>query len=273
MTLFVDQLLLQLSDPARLIQVLAPAADPTRSRIRALIGAVYDMPFATIHAVSDVQVQSIESELPIPLPAKWSGTWQQTIPSYARSDISLDQQTSFSWVDLLVSLEVTVVLEVDPGEVESILTRDIGDFNTLDDFRARFSFIDLDAFMAKHRISTVEELKEAYRYLITEIRLKAPGPFDPNDPANAFRVPLKVVILLRDVLDLAAGLREAKVARLAAERLFAVRPELKSAEARTYCAPVLVFPESSLNGLPFDANAVEAFLATERVLGIFLTPS
>jgi hypothetical protein len=56
---------------------------------------------------------------------------------------------------------------VDEGKVATILTRDL--WFTLAEFRNNFRFIDLDAFMAKHSISTVEELRAAYQYLLTEI--------------------------------------------------------------------------------------------------------
>ena len=118
----------------------------------------------------------------------------------------------------LVTLDLTLLLEVDPGAVESILTHNLADFNTLDEFRNQFRFIDLAAFMAKHGLTTVEELKEAYHYLITEIRLRTPPAFDPNDPANLIHFPLEVAILLRETLDVTEALRAIKWVQTVADQ-------------------------------------------------------
>lgn len=275
MSLFVDQLLLQLRDPTQLTQLLAPASDPTQARLRTLLGAVYDMPFATIHAIRNLQVRQIEFQKPLFPPERLAGAWQQTIPSYTRTDISLERQQQVApvWLDLLATLDLTLVLEVDPGEVESILTHELTGFNTLDEFRALFRFIDLDAFLAKHRITTVEELKEAYHYLLTEIQLRTPAPFDANDPANQYPFTLSVACLIRDTIDVSEALRAAKLAQATWESTQAYRREVDTAEVRTPYAPLLLFPETALNGLPFDANALQTFFAAERVLSLFVTPA
>ncbi|MCB9107932.1 MAG: hypothetical protein H6633_27315 [Anaerolineales bacterium] len=273
MSTFVDQLLLQFGDPTHLVQLLAPPNDPDHTRLRGLVEAVYDMPFATLHAIRDVQVRRTEFQRPLFPPGRLTGTWQQTIPSYTRSDISLEQQPFAPlWLDILAMLDLTLVLEVDPGEVESILNREVADFNTLAEFRARFRFIDLDAFMAKHKLTTVDDLKEAYHYLITEIHLRAPGPFNADNPANHYHFPLEVILLMREVIDVTEALRAVKLARTAGERVNIYRPDINTAEVRTPYAPVLIFPEAALNGLPFTAAALQTFFAAEYILSLFVTP-
>lgn len=274
MSLLIDQLLLQFSDPAQVIQVLTPAGDLNQSRLRTLIGAVYELPFATLHKVQSVQVSSLERQQPLSPLGRLSGTWQQTIPTYTRTDLLLEQEQPGAplWLDLVVKLDLTLVLEVDPGTVESILTRNLADFNTLAEFRNQFRFIDLDAFMASHGITTVDELKEAYHYLITEIRLRTPPAFDPNDPARQFHFPLTVAILLRDALDITEALRAAKWVQAAAAQRQAYQREAPPAEVHSVFAPLLIFPEAALNGLPFQAAAVQSFFAAENVLSLFVTP-
>ena len=46
--------------------------------------------------------------------------------------------------------------------------------------------------MAEHHITTVEELKAAYHYLLGEIKLKDLPPFDPTAPANQHRFELNL---------------------------------------------------------------------------------
>lgn len=275
MSQVIDQLLLQLSDPTKLIPLLTPASDTGQTLLRTLIGAVYDLPFATLHQILKVEASNVTRQVPIAPLATLNGFWQQTIPSYTRTDLRLEQQPSVTplWLDLLVTLDLTFLLEVDPGAVESILTHNLADFNTLDEFRNQFRFIDLDAFMAKHGITTVEELKEAYNYLITEIRLRTPPTFDPNNPANQVRFALDVAILLQDVIDVTDALRAAKWIQQIADQRRAYQREYQSAEVRSTFAPLLIFPESALNGLPFTASAIQSFFAAEHVLTLFVTPA
>ena len=56
MSLLSDQLLLQFSDPAQVIQALTPGGDPGQTRLRTLIGAVYELPFATLHQVQQAAI-------------------------------------------------------------------------------------------------------------------------------------------------------------------------------------------------------------------------
>jgi hypothetical protein len=275
MSTFVDQLLLQFSDPAQLAQLLAPAADTTHQRTRALLSAMYDFPdSSTIHEVQSVDVRAIEVQRPLLPPGYTRGTWTQTIPSHTRTDVVYETKDGLEpvWLDVSAEVSLVLVLEMDPGQVESITTRALADFNTLDEFRDQFRFIDLDAFMAEHDITTVEELRERYHYLLTEVRLRAPGPFDPNDPANAQRYTLNVAILIRETIDVQAALRDAKLARLALEDGLTYRHEVDTVEVRTPYAPVVVFPEGAFGGLPFDADAVRNVMAAEGVLALFVTP-
>ncbi len=275
MSQLLDQLLLQFSDPAQLTGLLTPAGDPGQLLLRTLIGAVYDLPFATLHSVQTVKVRTITRQVPFVQQGSLRGSWQQTIPSYTHTDLLLEQQQSVMplWVDLLVTLDLTLLLEVDPGAVESILTHDLADFTTLDEFRNQFRFIDLDAFMTQHNITTVEELKEAYHYLITEIKLRTPPAFDPNDLANQVRFSLEVAILLRDTLDVTEALRAAKWLQQVVDQGRAYRRELSNADVRSTLAPLLIFPAAALNGLPFTANALQTFFAAEHVLSLFVTPA
>jgi hypothetical protein len=272
MSAFVDQQMVQLSDPTQLAALVDPAGDPNHTRVRMLLGNVYTMEFATIHGVSNVQVRQTEFQRLFFAPSRVSGSWTQTIPGYTRTDLALERHetTHPVWVDLAVVLDLTLLLEIDSGEVESILTREITGFATLADFQSRFRFIDLNAFMSEHGITTVDELREAFHYLLTEIRLRALPPFNPEDPANQHRYQLKLAIFIRDVLDVAAALRDAKLVRTVLERALVFHGEVEGAEVRTPYAPVLIFPAAAVPGAPLTQAALEAFFAAEGVLALFV---
>jgi hypothetical protein len=272
---FVDKMLLQLSDPAHVAQLVAPASDPARDFVRSLFSDVYDLPGATLHSVKDVTVVGTECERPLFPPKRTTGRLTQTSPAYVQTDVVYEGADGLRphWIDAVTELRLTVVLEVDPGEVESVLVRDIDDFATLDQFRAKFRFIDLDEFMREHEITTLPELKAAFHYLLAEIRLKAPaGPFDPDDPANERRFALKLAVFLRDAIDVAASLRDVKLAVEAVERAVVYHRDVDDAEVRTPYALVLVLPQTAVGPGGFTEVALRSFFAGERVRVLFTNP-
>lgn len=275
MSLYVDQLLLQLSNPAQLIQLLDPPGDANHTYLRALLTTMYDLEFVTIHDVRNVQVLRAESERLLLTTHLTQGTLTQTIPSYTRTDVIYDGSDKLEplWFDLEVEIGLTLLLEVDAGEVESIVTHAIEDFKTLAEFQAHFLFFDLNAFMAEHGLTTVDELKEYGQYLLAEIQLKQPPVFDPNDPANLHRYSLNLAVFLRDTLDVAGTLHDVKLARIVTERTQSYRKEFEGNEILLPYAPIVIFPEAALTGLPFNATALQTFFATEGVLALFLTPA
>jgi hypothetical protein len=273
MSVFVDRMLLKLSDPAQVRDLLAPASDTTHARLRTLLAAAYDFPFAVLHDVLDVAVTSVELQRPLLPNRRTQGTLTQTIPGYIRTDAVYESRDTAAplWLDLIAETRVTLLLEVDPGQVDSLQVSALAAFNTLDEFRAQFQFLDLDDFMVRHGLKTVEDLRDAFAYLKAEIHLRTLAPFDPADPANRFTYTLKVAGLLRDALDLAAALRDAKWARLALERGLSYSLAAGAAEVRTPYAPLLIFPDTTLAPPALAAATLEAFFAREGVLAAFVT--
>src|SRR5207344_2135682 len=104
---------------------------------------------ASVHDVINVEVLASEFQRPLFPPRRLAGTWTQTTPSYTRTDVLYEGLDGLvpEWVDLSARLALTVVLEVDVGEVESVLLNDLGAFSTLAEFQAKFRYFDLDAFM------------------------------------------------------------------------------------------------------------------------------
>lgn len=271
MSTFTDRQMVRLRDPAQLAQLVDPPGDAGHARVQALLAAMYTMDFADVRGVTDVRVRRAEFQRPVSAPRRTAGAWFRSTPDYARTEVTLERVDPLApiWVDVCAEIDLSLLLEIDGGEVESILTREITGVTSLEDFRSRFRFLDLDAFLRQHGITTVEELREAAHYLLTEIHLRAPGPFDPNDPANLHHYELRLAILIRDTLDVAAALREAKLTRAAVEHAL-VAKDPADAEIRTPYAPVLLLPSTVVPGPPLTQAALESFFAAEGVLVLFV---
>jgi hypothetical protein len=271
---FIDQMMIRLADPAQLTELVAPAADTARQQIKTLLSQAYEFPSSVVHDVTAVTVVSSQSQRPIFPPRRLAGVWSQTSPAYIRTDVSYEGTDGFEprWIDVMAELSVTVVLEIDPGEVESISLGDLGTFTTLDEFRSKFRFFDLTSFMSRHQLTTVDELKRAFQFLRGEIHLKPQPNFDPQAPENQRRLALSVAVLLRDAIDLVAGLRDARLAVEAGQRALAYRTQLDEAEATVPFAPMLVFPEADVAATGFTIPQLQDFVAAQQAVALFVTP-
>ena len=274
MSAFVDQLLVRFSDPAQLLLLLDPVADTTHERLKALLQAAYVFDFATLHAARDASVLNSEFERPILNLLRNHETRTQSVPSYTREDIigeAFDPEPSV-WLDISAQVSLTAVLEIDNAEVASIVTREITGFNTLADFESRFQFIDSAALFADLGVANFAELKERYHHFLTEVQLQPLPAFNPADPANARRLTLGVAILIRDTLDVAEVLREAKTARQTMESSLTYRRNERGVDVKTPYAVMLIFPQAIVAGLPFSLTDLQRLLAAEDILGVPVTP-
>lgn len=270
MTGFGDRALRELSDPATFGGLLLPSEDAD-SRVRTMLGATYDLSAARVDQVRGVQVRTVALERPLFPVGRQDGTWSQFVPSFTRTELTLTVPAPAHpvWIDLLAGIDVTVVTEVDPSGVESVLSKAFDDFTTLDEFRARFSFFDLDAFLAEHHISTVEELRDAFDYVVTEIQLRTPTAFDPDDLANRHTMPVTLAAVIVDPFDLTAGLRATRLVREAAKGLVGAAPASIPAEVtEAYATAVVVAADGLPDGLA--AADVERLYANEGVVTLFL---
>lgn len=275
MSEFVDATLLRLADPAALKELVFPAGDAGHTRIRALFAEVFDLPYATVQDVLAVEVSAVRCEVPLFASSAIVGNWTRTLPSSCRTEVQYEASsgTASGWIDVTADLAVTVVLAIDPGEIESMSFGGIGDFATLDEFRAKFRYFDLDAFMAAHGLRTVEDLRRAFQYLRGEIRLSPVPAFDPADPANQRRYVLRLAVLVREEADAAAVLRDVRSILATAERTVSYRRDVDdTAEAHAPWAPLVVFPSTAVTGGGPTADQLTQFFASQRVLAIFQTP-
>ncbi|WP_145969024.1 hypothetical protein [Streptomyces hyaluromycini] len=271
MTAFRDRALLALSDPAALGALLSPTDASGEQRVRTMLAATYDLSAARVDTVSSARVREVALQRPLFLTGRQDGAWSQLVPSYSRTEVSLTVPAPAEpvWTDLLAGIDVTVVAEVDPAGAEAVLSRGFDDFTSFDEFRARFAFFDLDAFLAEHDISTVDELRDAFDYVVTEVRLRTPAAFDPDDPANTHLLPVTLAAVIVDPFDLTAGLRATRLVREAARRLTGSAPAGIPTEVTEAYATAVVVPA---DGLPdgLAAADVERLYAAEGVVCLFV---
>lgn len=268
----VDTILLRLADAVGVHDVVFPSADPGRTRIRTLISAVYALPYAAIRDVTAVDVRAVECAQPLFPIVRRTGNWTQTMPSHIRTDLDIlgSDGTAPRWIDVVADLSVTVVLEIDPGELDTFRAAELENFTTLDEFRGRFRYLDLDAFMREHQLHTVDDLRRAYRYLLAEVKLKPAPAFDPADPSNTRRLALRVGILIRDTLAVTDALRDVRELSAAHGPVVDEHTDRDFAEATAAVAPLVVFPESSVAGSGFSKEQVVTFFAGRQILAVFV---
>lgn len=275
MSAFSDRMLLQLSATGGLTTALSPAGSPPPARLRTVVDAVYDLPHARIDRLAGVTVRDLVLQRPLFPVQHHVGTWTGVVPSYSRSDVSIDRTSRVApvWIDLLATVVLRAVVEVDAGAVESVRSEEVEGFATLEEFRSRFRFIDLDDFMARHGLSTVEDLREAHGYLLTEVRLRAPPVFDPDDPANGYDIDVTLAVLVRDQLDLTAALRDAKLVRALARDVVCAPTRAAVGEVVEPYALAVVFPRAALVPQGPTEAAVHDLFAREGVLSLFVDPA
>ena len=233
MSLFVDGLLLQLSDSTQLSQLLAPAGDTNYTRLRTLLNTMYDLQYTTIHSVQDIKV-TVESQRLLLTTHQTRGVWRQTAPHHLHTDIMYEGSDKLEpiWLDISAQATLTLLTEVDSGKVESVDT---------------------------HQLEHVM------------IQLQQPGPFNPQDPANIQSYTLNLALFIRDTLDVAATLRSVKLAKAIMERVTTYQKQLDSVEVLTSYAPIVLFPQSALQSVPFTSDAVQKCFAQEGVMVLFMT--
>jgi hypothetical protein len=239
--------------------------------LQKLLAAAFDLPFATLKEVREVTIRRSELQRPLFPLGRVQGSWSQTTPGYQRTDVSLEGFTSLQpvWLDLVIEVGLVLVLEVDSGDILSISTQELAGFKTLEEFKARFRFLDLDDFLARHGITTVEQLRERYHYLLTEIRLRPVSPLNPDDPSSLYRLVVRVAILIRETLDIVALLREGTVSREVLERAVTFQREVGPAEARTPFAPLLLLPSSVVTA-GVNATALQGLFEAEGIVLVFV---
>ena len=270
---FADRVLAQLHDAGALTTLLTGTPAATYPHLARLVDEVYVTDGVDVDQITGVTVLSVRPEQPLTGADRVAISWQQQQPSFATADVRglLERAGEEVWADLYARVRLDLVTRVDPGGIDSVVTRTIENITSLADFESRFRYLDLPALLARRRISTVEELRESAEYVLAEIRLLPPPPFDPADPANAHSVSLDVAIAVLDDRDLVTGLRAARRLRAAgaAGPPGSTDPTL-GRPVRPFAVAV-VLPATVATGQP-DNAAVDGLYAAAGVLPLFTSP-
>ncbi|MER5199984.1 hypothetical protein ACWD3J_41515 [Streptomyces sp. NPDC002755] len=205
-----DRAMARLADPVLLGALLRP-------RARFLVERTHELEYERIDSVAELRVRKVAAQWPVfPLDAR-RGTWSQVVPGTTLSDFRWEGETAEpAWIDVLAELEIDVVAETDPGGLDSLVVKAVDAYDTLDEFRDQFRFLDLDAFMGSHGLVTVEDLRESGEYLRTEVKLRRPPVFDPGHPANRRTVAVDVAVVVGATDDVAGAVRAARLVAAAA---------------------------------------------------------
>jgi hypothetical protein len=270
---FADRVLAQLHDTGALTTLLTGPTAATYPRLGRLVDEVYGTDGVDVDRITDATVLSVRPEHPLTGADRVALSWQQQQPTFATADLRglVERAGAEVWADLYAGVQLDVVTRVDPGGIDLVVTRAIENITSLADFRSRFRYLDLDAFLARRRITTVEELRESAEYVLAEIRLLPAPPFDPTDPVNAHSISLDLAIAVIDERDLVAGLRAARRLRAAG----AAGPPGSSdptlgRPVRPFAVAV-VLPATAAAGQP-DDDAVDELYAAAGVLPLFASP-
>ncbi|MFD7080694.1 hypothetical protein [Streptomyces sp. NPDC059918] len=206
-----DRAMARLADPLLLGALLEP-------RARFLVERTHELEYERIDSVAALRVRAVAAQWPLfPVDSR-RGNWMQVLPGPTRTDFCWEGETTAEpvWVDVLAELEIDVVAETDPGGLDSLVVKAIDEYATLDEFRAQFRFLDLDAFMHSHGLATVEDLRESGEYLRTEVRLRPPPVFDPASPVNRRTVAVDAAVVVGALDDVAGAVRAARLVAAAA---------------------------------------------------------
>ena len=270
---FLDRVLAQFHDAAALTTLLTGPTAATYPHLHRLVDEVYAAEGVDVERITALTVLRVRPEHPLTGSDRVALTWQQQQPSVANADLrGLVQRSGDEvWADLYASVRLDVVTRVDPGGIDSVITEAIANITSLADFRSRFRYLDLDAFLARRRITNVEELRASAEYVLAEIHLHPAPPFDPADRANAHSIALDVAIAVVDDRDLAAGLRAAQRLRAAGASGSPGSPDPTLGRPVRRFGVAVVLRAAAGAGQPGDA-AVKALYAAAGVLPLFASP-
>jgi len=264
MPTFADAFMTKYLDPAEVDLLLVPAADPAWDRVRSLLEAVYELRHLDIEQVSGVEVLGREFQVPVREPLEARATWESIVPASERGIATLASPRHRTWwVGMELDTRVEVKLSLNAGALESILSEDLSGITNLQDFAARFDFIDMPAFLRQTGASTMAELRTKLPRRL-ELGFEQTPPFDPDAPGRSFR--LSVCVLFREDGDLAEALRQAKAARAAVEAARPHASEHDGAGIRTSSAWMVVLPDDAELPAGVDAADVQGLFAAEGIV-------
>lgn len=272
MVTFVDRALVAYHDPTALAQLLTGGAPGPYPRLVRLVSSVYPTENVTVTAVSNLAVAGVTPLVRYELLETLSLTNTSSQPTYALSEVRGIRRHSGrpAYADLLANLTLTIQATRDFGGIDTAEFDAIEDIQSFADFQSRFTYLDLDGFLAEHRITTVEELRTRYEYLRGELHFTAPTDDEKNPPTFTVQIPL--ACLLSEGLTLVDALRLTTDLRAAADAADVGRTDPMFGPPQHAVATAIVFPAAALGpGVP-TADQIDAVCAAVGVLPLFASP-
>ena len=269
-----DRLMIKYSDDANVMALLVPNGDSDRRRLRRLLAAVYSFPFLTIRSVEAVEVVGKDFQTPLVAPVELRGTLEHPADPSQRTHVVLSSRelAAPQWIAMELDVRVTAKVEVTSGVIERIVSEDLSDVGSLEEFQSRFDIIDVPAFMAEAEVETLAELKaklpRKFRMLYAQ-----PPAFDPNDPRFQRQYRLAVCALFQPDLNLEGAMRAVRAAR---EVAAAARPhvgERNGDEIRAAAAWMIVFPSDALSPQLPTESEIDALFGSADVVAAFESPN
>jgi hypothetical protein len=241
-------------------------------RLRRLIDSVYANDGVEVSAVSDVTASAVTPVVRYALTDTFTVSHTASQPTYALSELRgvRRQVADAVYADLLASLTLDVVVTRDPGGIGAVSVSAIEDIASFADFESRFRYLDTSAFLAEHHITTVEELRTRYDYLLAEIQFRQPT--QEEAAPQTISVNLSLACCLSEDLDVLPALRAARTLRAAVDAADTGRTDPLFGPPVHAAAVAVVFPESALGAGTPTAAQIDAVCAGAQVLPLFAAP-
>jgi hypothetical protein len=269
---FVDRALVEFIDATAMTTLLTGGAAGPYPQLNRVVQSVYSTDSVTVSAISGVSTLSVTPIVRYEVVEAISITHTASHPSFAQSDLRGSRRISAdaAYADLVADLALDVVVTQDPGGIDAVTIDPMEDITSFADFQQRFRYLDLDSFLAEHKITTVEELRSRYDYLLAEVHFRAPTTEESTPATVAVEVPLACV--LSEDLDLAPALRAATGLRAAIDAAGSGRTDPLFGPPIHAAAVAVVFPQGPLGAGTPTAGQIDAVCAGAQVLPLFASP-
>ncbi|GAB3918256.1 hypothetical protein GCM10011575_34900 [Microlunatus endophyticus] len=272
MVSFVDRALITLIDPTAMTALLTAGAAGPYPRLQRLVDSVYQSEVVTTSGVTDVSTTSVQPVLRFDALETMSLTHTASQPAYALSELRGTRRRGgpSTYADLLASLSLQVTVARDAGGIDSVGFEPIEDIQSFADFQSRFQYLDLDGFLAEHRITTLEELRSRYEYLRGTIQLRKPTAAQLQP--STVTVTVSLACVLSEELDIMPALRAATGLRAAVDAADSGRTDALFGPPVHAAAVAVIFPSAALGaGVP-TADQIDAVCAGLQILPLFASP-
>ncbi|PJN25531.1 hypothetical protein CG736_14110 [Kitasatospora sp. CB02891] len=273
MNTFCDQLMIRYLDPARIQDLLVPADDPDKNRLRSLLASVYEPSTLEVRVLAAPRVLTTQFQVPLDDPLTVRANWEKLLPdtAQARAVLEVPRTGPPLWIDVALDTRVTAQVALTSGALDALASEDLTGLSQ-QEFAARFAFLDLADLMRRAHVADYQELQAEFPRLY-RLHYAQPPPFDPAAPGRDFRLRISALVF-PDLDDLAGALRRLVQSRQALDES---RPHPDAYDGGAVLAAgawLAVFPRAATFPNPEPAGLeqqVTDLLATDGFVAAFET--